>query len=271
MPFPALRAYAQQIRDLLRANPATPETGLAPAFQRLLGDFLPLLANPQQLTVAPEYRRPGVGRPDIALVRPGQPARAFVELKAPALDADPRQWRGEHNRRQYGRLQELANWSSCNFRQFRLYARSDLVGLAQIVPDECLTPDISDAAANALIAAHDPQRFLALIQLLCRDDPPVARDAQELAHLLAHSARIVRSSVQERLGELDPDDARHPLAMVRNTFREVLYAHPEAGGYEARDFDALFSSAFAQTLAFGLLPIISTRNSSPPCRKHMAR
>jgi predicted helicase len=40
---------------------------------------------------------------------------------------------------------------------------------------------------------------------------------------------------------------------VRQEFRDVLYAHPEAGGYTATDFDDLFSAAFAQTLAFGLL------------------
>jgi hypothetical protein len=30
-----LKAYAKTIRELLRANPNTPETGLAPAFQQL--------------------------------------------------------------------------------------------------------------------------------------------------------------------------------------------------------------------------------------------
>ncbi|RBI82664.1 hypothetical protein DRV85_18215 [Rhodosalinus halophilus] len=44
-----------------------------------------------------------------------------------------------------------------------------------------------------------------------------------------------------------------PLLDVHAEFQTVLYAHPEAGGYPAQDFDKLFSSAFAQTLAFGLL------------------
>ena len=253
MTVAALQNYARRVRELLRANSDTPETGLAPAFQQLLTELLPHLPNPPQLTVVPEYNNPGVGRPDIALIRPGQPARAFVELKAPAIDADPRQWRTEHNRRQYGRLQELANWSTCNFKQFRLYTRNDLVGSAQVVPDDSLLADTGDATADALVAAHDSTRFLELLELLCRADAPMARNAEELAHLLAHSARIVRSSVQERLGDLDPNDTQHPLAMVRNTFREVLYAHPEVGGYESNDFEKLFSSAFAQTLAFGLL------------------
>jgi hypothetical protein len=48
-------------------------------------------------------------------------------------------------------------------------------------------------------------------------------------------------------------DQRHALLQVRQEFRDVLYAHPEAGGYTAKDFDELFSAAFAQTLSFGLL------------------
>ena len=76
----ALKAYAKKIRDLLRANANTPETGLAPAFQQLITDLLPLLPLAPVLTVSPEYNNPGVGRPDIALIRQGQPARAVIEL-----------------------------------------------------------------------------------------------------------------------------------------------------------------------------------------------
>lgn len=60
--------------------------------------------------------------------------------------------------------------------------------------------------------------------------------------------------MRDRLAELRAEGTeRHALLDVRQTFRDVLYAHPEAGGYSAADFDALFSAAFAQTLAFGLL------------------
>ena len=84
----ALKTYAKRIRDLLQANANTPETGLAPAFQQLITELLPLLPLAPALTVSPEYNNPGIGRPDIALIRQGQPARAFVELKAPAKSAD---------------------------------------------------------------------------------------------------------------------------------------------------------------------------------------
>jgi hypothetical protein len=88
-----LQAYARRVRELRRANADVPETGLAPAFQQLLDGLIPLLPIAPRLTVVPEYRNPGVGRPDIALVRQGAFARAFVELKAPAKPADPTRWR----------------------------------------------------------------------------------------------------------------------------------------------------------------------------------
>jgi hypothetical protein len=219
----------------------------------LLTDLLPTLAAVPQLTVSPEFNNPGVGRPDIALNRPGQPARAFVELKSVDKPANPTRWRG-HDKRQYERLQELAHWSTSNFTDFYLFHRHEQFGSATIVPDRALRPDTPDAAADRLIERHDAAPFLELLALLARADAPTARDAEHLAELLAHSARLVRGIVQERLAELraaEVDD--DPLLLVRETFRNVLYAHPEAGGYPEADFDTLFSGAFAQTLAFGLL------------------
>jgi Type ISP C-terminal specificity domain/N-6 DNA Methylase len=249
-----LRTYAQRIRDKLRANANTPETGLAPDFQMLIADLLPTLAAVPQLTVSPEYNKPGVGRPDIALIRQGQPARAFIELKAPAKPADPERWRDAHDKRQYERLKELAHWSTSNFADFHLFGRAQQLGSATIVPTRALKPDTPDATANRLIEGHDPQPFLDLLATLARADAPAARNAAQLAELMAHSARLVRSAVRERLADLPAEgNAQHPLLMVRETFKNVLYAHPEAGGYAAASFDELFSSAFAQTLAFGLL------------------
>ena len=250
----ALKAYAKKIRDLLRANANTPETGLAPAFQQLITDLLPLLPLAPVLTVSPEYNNPGVGRPDIALIRQGQPARAFIELKAPSKYADPTRWGDAHDRRQFGRLKELAHWSSSNFSGFHLFHRGVEHGSAAIVPINTLRAETTDRSADALIDGHDAQPFLNLLAILANADAPAARSALHLAELMAHSARLVRSAVEERIGDLRAEgNANHPLVMVRDTFRNVLYAHPEAGGYAATDFDTLFSSAFAQTLAFGLL------------------
>lgn len=250
-----LQTYAQRIRELRRANAAVPETGLAPEFHKLLEAMLSLLPSATGLTVVPEYRHPGVGRPDIAVVRPGAPPRAFVELKSPAKQARPVRWRG-HDQLQYERFKELRCWGSCNFAEFRLFRRDEELGGAAVVPEQALHPDQDDKQADRAIADHDAEPFQRLVEMLAMGagQEPVARDAKHLAALLAHSARLVRGIVRDRLAELDAQNMpQHPLSQVRAEFRDVLYAHPEAGGYSTKDFNALFSAAFAQTLAFGLL------------------
>ena len=178
-----LLRYAQRVRDLRRAHAAVQEPAVAPAFQDLLSGLLAQLPGGSGLTLVPEFVNPGLGRPDIALVRAGAPARAFVELKAFDKPAHP-------------------------------------------------TERLAAGAGQA----------------------PTARDAKHLAQLLAHSSRLVRGIVRDRLTELrDANTLADPLLDVHAEFQTVLYAHPEAGGYPAHDFDTLFSSAFTQTLAFGLL------------------
>lgn len=250
----AIKDYAKAIRELLRVNPAIPETGLAPKFQNLISQLLPLLPSVPPLNVSPEYDHLGFGRPDIALKKQGEPARAFIELKAPPKPANPEQWTGVHNKRQYERLQELECWATCNFAAFHLFHRSAPAGEAMVAPVKALLADTPDKVADALIEARDAQPFLKLLEIMARANPPAATNAQHLAELLAHSARMVKSAVEEQVATLQvAGDEQAPLLMVRNTFKDVLYARPEVGGFGARDFDALFASAFAQTLAFGLL------------------
>ena len=248
--------YAQRIRDLRRANPAVSEPALAPAFQELLERCLGEILGSSGLVVVPEYTKKSVGRPDIALIRTGTPPRAFVELKALDKPANPARWKTAHDKRQASRLRELRCWATSNFADLFLFDRSVEQGMARIVPEQALDPAQSDAAADKLVRAHDPNIFLGLIERLSAGAgiEPAAENAQHLAELLAHSARLVRGIVQERLTELRASKTTSdPLLDVHGEFRNVLYAHPEAGGYPAHDFDTLFSSAFAQTLAFGLL------------------
>ncbi|MGV3511264.1 MAG: type ISP restriction/modification enzyme [Novosphingobium sp.] len=249
-----LKQYALSVRNLLRVNPNASEPALAPSFQELVKNLLPLLDAVPTLTVAPEFEKKGVGRPDIALIKQGQPPRAFVELKAPSKDANPERWKGTHDKRQYERLKELGRWSSSNFIEFHLFSLGERLGHAVIVPAKALKPETADKTADKIIDDHDAGQFLELLAVLARADAPTARDDRHLAELLAHAARIVRSAVEERVADLrEAGSNNDPLMMVRNTFKDVLYAHPEAGGYAASDFDSLFASAFAQTLAFGLL------------------
>jgi hypothetical protein len=250
-----LQTYAQRIRELRRANADVPETALAPAFQQLLQGLIPLLPVTQGLSISPEFLNPGVGRPDIALKRTGSPPRAFVELKAPTKSADPTRWRGA-DARQFERFKEFPGWATSNVIEIRLLYRGEEFESATVVPDSSLRPDRDDARADKAVAEHDPAPLLRLLERLCdaAGREPSARDAPHLAELMAHSARLVRGIVRDRLTELHREEnPGHALLQVRQEFRDVLYAHPEAGGYSTGDFDELFSAAFAQTLAFGLL------------------
>lgn len=251
-----LQNYAQRIRNLRRAHANVSEPALAPAFHEFLDQLINEITTSSGLSIVPEYANPGIGRPDIAFVRSGAPARAFLELKAPDKSANPTLWRTTHDRRQFDRLKELRCWASSNFIDIFLFDRDEEQSTARIVPQQALNPDQSDTAANRLIRQHDATGLLNLLERLVigAGTEPLVRDAPQLATFLAHSARLVRGIVQDRLHDLRTDGiTEDPLLEVHAEFQTVLYAHPEAGGYPTGDFDVLFSSAFAQTLAFGLL------------------
>jgi len=248
----ALVRYAKSIRDTLRAGPTNIEQALAPSFKNLIDDLLPLVPTGAKITTVPEYSKPELGRPDIGLARAGQLPRAFVELKAPDKNLDPTRWRG-HDKQQFERFKELPVWALSNFRAIRFFERDRPEFEIAIVPEQALRPETSDGKAAALVSSHDPKALLELVGRLAQAQPPSPSNAGQLAEFLAHAARLVRASVLERLGELDVAKQKgRPLQLVREEFRDVLYAHPEAGGYRG-EFDSLFSAAFAQTLAFGLL------------------
>ena len=252
MTIESIVEYAFRIRELRRAGPSNLEQALAPAFQRLLEAVLPNVSA-NELIVVPESATPGVGRPDIALKRAGQPPRAFVELKAPTKPGDPARYRDAHDKRQFERFQSLPVWAVSNFASLRVFRRDELIGSIEIVPDAALDPRTTDAKAERLIRDGGDALTRALMPLALTD-PPAARDAEELAANLAHAAQLVRSIVEDRLAELTAAGAGNaPLQAVRDEFREVLYAHPQAAGYNAERFEPLFAAAFAQTLAFGLL------------------
>ncbi|MGO9774413.1 MAG: type ISP restriction/modification enzyme [Roseiarcus sp.] len=249
----AIIEYARRIREQRRAGPSNLEQALAPEFQRLLEFLLPRISS-NGLIVVPEYATPGIGRPDIALKRAGQPPRAFVELKAPTKPGDPSRYRDPHDKQQFERFKSLPVWAISNFSSFRVFRRDEAIASIEIVPEAALNPETTEASAERLIRRGDPAGLIAALTPLALADPPPAKDAEQLAGNLAHAARLVRSIVADRLAELaDSGAAGTPLQAVRDDFREVLYAHPQAAGYSAPRFETLFAAAFAQTLAFGLL------------------
>lgn len=245
--------FAAAVRADRAANSGTVGQGtaiellLAPRFQTLVEAVLREV-DPAPPNVLPEFRRPGVGRPDLALTRQGAPARAFIELKQPGLPLDPSRFTG-HNADQFDRFCELPLWALCNFTSIQLYRRDALEAEAVIVPPAALEPEISSARAGRLIRAVDVSKFASIVRTLSMAAPVAPQDAEEVAAVLAHAARLVRSVVTAQCRE----GLSEVVSRVRADFNETLFARAEAGGYDPANTDSGFSSAFAQTLVFGLL------------------
>lgn len=250
----ALKKYARRVRELLRAQPTNIEQALAPAFHKLLETLLPSLCA-SDLSIVAEYTKPGIGRPDIALKRAGQNARAFIELKSPEKPDDPRRFRDPHDKAQFERFKMLPVWAITNFSHVRVFRRAEIVMAVDLVPPAALDPSTPDERADKLLAAKfDADAIAQALMLLALAEPPPAPDPRALATNLAHAARLISNIIADRLAELSGEqNADAPLIIVRQEFRDVLYAHPQAAGYSAEKFDPLFAAAFAQTLAFGLL------------------
>lgn len=245
--------FVEQVRADRAANPQTVGDGtalellIAPSFQSLV-QAVTDECSPRGWRVLPEYRRPGLGRPDLAFALPNSPARAFIELKEPRRSIAPDDLRG-HDRDQFERFQELPLWAQTNCVDMRLYRRDALMDQAAVMPARLLDPATPANEVAAALAGLDLTGFERILDSLAQAQAPAPADAPEAAAVLAHAARLVREIVisQCRVG-LDPVTAN-----VRAEFNETLFARAEAGGYDVRDMDQLFAGAFAQTLVFGLL------------------
>ncbi|MCH7540612.1 MAG: N-6 DNA methylase [Proteobacteria bacterium] len=261
----ALESYAKAVRADLRANApvrgdgAAVELLLQPRFRSLVEELLPLVfpsAGPATLPrVLPERSKKTIGRPDIAFVPVGSFARAFIELKEPRKSLTPAQLTG-HDKEQFQSFCNLPTWAFCNFHEIHLYARGDLQQEAAVVPAAALDSATSDAKAARLISAMDITGFRQILETLALALPPVPKSAKDAAVVVAHAARLVKRVVWDLVRALTaaPADPHDPIHLIREDFREILYARPAAGGHGTEeDFDDLFASAFAQTLAYGLL------------------
>lgn len=245
--------FAATVRSDRAANPRIGGDGtalellIAPRFRTLveaaLGELTPLPP-----TVLPEYERRGLGRPDLAFVRQGNLARAFIELKEPRKSLAPSELRG-HDADQFRRFSELPLWGYCNFLTFKLYQRANLIDEAEIAPAAALEPNTAATVAERLIRQIDHSAFERVLSALANAQPPSPKNAREIAETLGHSARLVREIVVAQCAA-GLDDT---VTNVKADFNQTLFSRAEAGGYNPLDGDALFASAFAQTLTFGLL------------------
>ena len=80
-----------------------------------------------------------------------------------------------------------------------------MIDQAEIAPSAALEPATPVATAAALINGQDQSGFARILQMLATAQPPAPRDAKEVAQVLAHAARLVRSVVAAQCKEgLDP-------------------------------------------------------------------
>lgn len=249
----SLIEMADAIRADRAANPGVAGDGtalellVAPRLQAMIERALPHITA-ARCQVLPEYRLGGVGRPDLAFAGPAQPARAFIELKEPNKIIEPNQLRG-HDADQFKRFCELPLWAMTNLVTIKLYRRDELIDQAEVVPLAALDPATSAQRARELIEGGNSDGLRRILGLLAIEPAPSPTNAEEIAQVLAHAARLVREVVAALCETgLDP-----VMDNVRAEFNETLFARAEAGGYDVDDADALFASAFAQTLIFGLL------------------
>ncbi len=249
----ALIRFASNVRADRAANPGIAGDGtalellIAPRLQALIEEILPSLTQ-LPIRVLPEYRRAGIGRPDIAFALPATPARAFIELKEPNKAIEPHLLRG-HDADQFRRFGGLPVWALTNFTTISLYRRDELVDHTEMLPLAALDPRTSNAQAEGLFQQVNVEGFERIVRTLAIAEPPRPSDASGAAEVAAHAARLVRDIVLAQCRE----GLSQAVEEVRAEFNETLFARAEAGGYDVRDMDQLFSSAFAQTLVFGLL------------------
>ncbi len=248
-----LAEFVEKVRRDRAANPAVAGDGtalellIAPSFQQFVQESVDELSQ-RGWRVLPEYRRPGLGRPDLAFALPNAPARAFIELKEPRKSIEQRDLVG-HDRAQFERFGELPLWALTNVVTIKLYSRATLVDEAPVLPAAAYDPATPEAEVARILERQDTVGLSRILDALAQAQAPTPADAREAAAVLAHAARLVREIVlaQSRAG-LDPVTLE-----VRATFNDTLFARAEAGGYDVRDMDQLFAGAFAQTLVFGLL------------------
>jgi len=224
MPIPdLLMVFAAAVRADRAANPRIAGDGtalellIAPRFRTLVEAVMPELGIVPP-AVLPEYTHSGIGRPDLVFARAGQPARAFIGLKEPRKPLNPQQWRG-HDADQFRRFGELPLWGLCNFASIQLYRRAELVDQAEIVSAVALDPVTPTGRAESLIRAQDHGGFQRILLALAMAEQPAPGDAEAIAQVLAHAARLVREVVVAHCAE----GLQGVLADVRAEFNETLF------------------------------------------------
>lgn len=223
-------AYAKAKLD----NPSAtgePEDQLRAPFEQLLSR-LAVLAGLKATTVV------AVGetslsdirtRPDYAITVHGALA-GFVELKAPGKGADPRRFKGPHDKAQWAKLSSLPNLLYCDGNSFGLWRDGELAH-----PIVRLDGEI-DSSGDQLLPGKG---LVNLFDLFLQWQPKAPSTAKELAEVSARLCRLLRDEVAEALAR-----KVEALTSLATDWRGLLFPHAS---------DKQFADGYAQAVTFGLL------------------
>lgn len=229
----AISAFGARARAKL-SNAAVrgePEDQLRAPFEQLLADLSELCGQARGSVdaVGESNVKHLKTRPDYAITLK-KALVGFVELKAPGKGADPRRFRDDHDKAQWGRLRSLPNLMYCDGNAFSLWQNGELVGpVVRVVGDI----ETSGASLDA------PAGLITLFENFLGWAPSAPGTAKELAATSARLCRLLRDEVTERL-EVDSES----LQGLKADWRKLLF--PEAS-------DAQFADSYAQAVTFGLL------------------
>ena len=154
----------------------------------------------------------------------------FIEVKAPGKGADPRKFKDEHDRGQWGKLKSLPNLVYTDGNAFSLWRDGKLQG--EIVR---LEGDV-ETAGHALTAPASLER---LFSDFLRWEPIPPTSPSALADVSAGLCRLLRDEVTEQISLGTP-----ALTGLMEDWRRLLF--PKAT-------DEQFADGYAQAVTFGLL------------------
>lgn len=208
-----------------------PEDQLRTPFEHLLLDLAELAGVPRGKVIAVGETRLAEQhiRPDYAVTVHGALA-GFVEVKAPGKGADPRRFKGEHDKAQWKRLQSLPNLLYTDGSEFSLWRNGERIG--EIVR---LDGDIETAGATL----RPGPGLQSLFEAFLGWQPMAPRTARELAQVSARLCRLLHDEVVEALAR-----RTEPLTTLAADWRNLLFPHAS---------DEQFADGYAQAVTFGLL------------------
>lgn len=229
----AIATFGANVKAKL-SNPAAkgePEDQLRAPLERLIVDLAEICGFPRAVVTAvgesslSEMKT----RPDYAItVR--KSLVGFIEVKAPGKGADPRKFKGKHDRGQWDKLQSLPNLIYTDGNEFSLWRDGEMEGaLVRLAGDV-------ESAGHKLAA---PPGLLGLFEDFIRWQPIPPRDAKQLAEMSARLCRLLREEVSEQLSL-----GSSALTSLATDWRKLLF--PEAS-------DGQFADGYAQAVTFGML------------------